>query len=126
MTADDQAQPESVKFLTTDVMKKHFNQSMADDYHNSQSNLTVDPNRQLASSRQQLMSDEMSHELTYLSREAPLDGGESTLAAPIYSQLGQSSQANEEPENVTALDERTISQLRPDNVDIKKPLKHAG
>lgn len=76
------------------------------------------------------MSDEMSQELTYLSREAPLDGGESTLAAPIYSQLGLSgSQArvgSEEPENLTAHDERSLSQLKPDNVDIKKPLKHAG
>lgn len=73
------------------------------------------------------MSDEMSQELTYLSREAPLDGGESTLGAPIYSQLGLSQQqASEEPENVTALDERSLSQLKPDNVDITKPLKHAG
>lgn len=83
----------------------------------------------LASSRQQLMSDEMSQELTYLSREAPLDGGESTLAAPSYSQLGLAN--SEEPAdsivNVTALDERSLSQLKADNVDIKKaPLKQAG
>lgn len=89
----------------------------------------------LASSRLQLMSDEMSQELTYLSREAPLDGGESTLAAPSYSQLGLANNnnnnngqvADESLLNVTTLDERSLSQLKADNVDIKKgPLKQAG
>lgn len=80
----------------------------------------------------------MSQELTYLSREAPLDGGESTLAAPSlsHSQLAPGGDAwdhereqspllahmnqHEEPANVIGLDERQLSQLRADNVDIKQ------
>lgn len=85
---------------------------MAEDYHTSQSNLmAADPQQQLqqqqhsqraaaAATQQELYSsgsgrqsagivDEMQQDLTYLSREAPLDGGESTFgAATSYSQLG--------------------------------------
>lgn len=105
------------------------------DYSDSNNKLLNTSKYNLASSRQQLMSDEMSQELTYLSREAPLDGGESTLAAASYSQLGlaancdeqQLNGADESALNVTALDERSLSQLKADNVDIKKaPLKQAG
>lgn len=86
---------------------------MADDYHTSQSNLmATDAHQDQQQQQQQPMAaeaqavqhsdlyssgsarqggivDEMQQDLTYLSREAPLDGGESTFgAATSYSQLG--------------------------------------
>lgn len=90
---------------------------MADDYHTSQSNLNgapsgvenVGPNQQMEPHQQQQQQqlsqsqqfsrsgssrhvlDEMTQDLTYLSRDAPLDGGESTFgAATSYSQLAGS------------------------------------
>ena len=94
-------------------MKGFNSTNMADDYHTSQSNLmatdahqTEQPLRQpsasseaqavqhsdlysAGSARQGGIVDEMQQDLTYLSREAPLDGGESTFgAATSYSQLG--------------------------------------
>lgn len=87
---------------------KNFNSSMADDYHTSQSNLAPTLNGagqqqqpHLQQQQQQMSTtlsaasdqhrDEMSQDLHYLSREAPLDGGESTFgAATSYSQLAGS------------------------------------
>ena len=72
---------------------KSFNSNMADDYNTSQSNLVQAPGeqrqplqQQQQQSRSRQILDEMSQDLQYLSREAPLDGGESTFGA--YSQLG--------------------------------------
>lgn len=121
---DTPAHQETVRFLTTDVMRS-FNNTMADDnYNTSQSNLnaagatpateataaaarrqrSTDREDELAAmeaEHQQQMqqqhhvaprptriADEMSQDLQYLSREAPLDGGESTFGA--YSTLGGS------------------------------------
>lgn len=78
---------------------KDFN-TLADerDYQSSQSNLTNQQQQQqsvrhpatqlsAANSQHQLVVDEMQQDLTYLSRDAPLDGGESTFGG-AYSQLG--------------------------------------
>lgn len=113
---------------------------MADEYHTSQANLrynnngerpdedTLEPETgerraQMQMQEQEqprhLLNDEMSQDLNYLSREAPLDGGESTFGA--YSQLGGSSLHNL-AESPTPLD-----QLAPDNVDIQRPpVQQAG
>jgi hypothetical protein len=87
---------------------RSFNNTMAEDnYNTSQSNLNAD-NPQQQATQQQLrnqqrpqqssehlaggpprttrIADEMSQDLQYLSREAPLDGGESTFGA--YSTIG--------------------------------------
>lgn len=94
---------------------KNFNASnMADEYQSSQVNLA-----QSAQQPRHLVHDEMSQDLNYLSREAPLDGGESTFGA--YSQLGGSTLHNL-AESPTPLD-----QLAPDNVDIERPpVQQAG
>lgn len=79
---------------------KGFNNMTDDNYNTSQSNLVAEQQQQQlqsaaapASQQQRLneqprrvVEDEMSQDLQYLSREAPLDGGESTFGA--YSQLG--------------------------------------
>lgn len=160
-TADDTAHAESVKFLTTDVMK-NFN-NMADDYHTSQSNLNAtgaglengaqrgadshlqqqsQPIHSRSESRQQVgVLDEMSQDLTYLSRDAPLDGGESTFgAATSYSQLA-GSELHDQTDDIEAFrrqhlvesplpgsthNELLLEQLSPDNVDIRKPMQQAG
>lgn len=151
---------------------KNFN-TMADDYHTSQSNLIADTanptniqtpaesqqfgaarGQQLGAERQvsRHLVDEMSQDLTYLSRDAPLDGGESTFgAATSMSQLaGSGSQREEsvlhmgsdlqdpdqEQEDNYLIDrqqtptfthnELALQQQVPDNVDIRKPLQQTG
>jgi len=134
---------------------------MADDYHTSQSNLAAQQHRQSQQSNQadgsrQQLVDEMGQDLVYLSRDAPLDGGESTFgAATSYSQLGGSqrdgsvmnmgSDLQDEDEEraggrARQLDsptqlafsgnehEQTLDQLSPDNVDIQRqqPMQQAG
>lgn len=58
--------------------------------------------------------DEMSQDLTYLAREAPLDGGESTLGGPAhtYSQLGLSASASDVIEHDNDNNERLVRQQR--------------
>lgn len=100
------------------------------------------------SSRNQL--DEMTQDLNYLARDAPLDGGESTFgAATSYSQLGgAANSANPRDGSVMHMgsdlqddldgreglvdspigynyNEQALDQLSPDNVDIRKPLQQA-
>lgn len=126
---------------------KNFN-TMADDYHTSQSNLAANgEGATLAATGQPRLlhgqpgqHDEMSQDLHYLSREAPLDGGESTFG--VYSQLGgrdesvlhMGSDLDEDerarlespmPVGFTH-SEQVLSQLSPDNVDIQRPLQQAG
>lgn len=90
---------------------------MADDYHTSQSNLNgppsgMDQQQQHQQHHQQRQSqtnrsgsgrhvlDEMTQDLTYLSRDAPLDGGESTFgAATSYSQLAGSQREGDQDES---------------------------
>lgn len=143
---------------------------MADDYHTSQSNLNATSgaengaSQRQQSQQQQQMSrsgssrqvlDEMTQDLTYLSRDAPLDGGESTFgAATSYSQLAGSQrgdqdesfahmgsdlhdqydieafrrrQLTESPLPGSTHNESLLEQLSPDNVDIRKqPMQQAG
>lgn len=137
---------------------------MSDDYNTSHSNLAptsqngaqeVDQQeaanqRQLEGGRpspsSQLHQDEMQQDLTYLSREAPLDGGESTFGgAASYSQLaGPGSHREEsvmhlgseyqEDENEDYMQREireqerqlALNQLAPDNVDIQRPMQQAG
>lgn len=94
---------------------------MADEYQSSQVNLAQPVQVEVNQPQQarHLIHDEMSQDLNYLSREAPLDGGESTFGA--YSQLGGSTLQNL-AESPTPLD-----QLAPDNVDIERPpVQQAG
>lgn len=104
-----------------------------DNYNTSQSNLAAERQRlqqsndELAAEQQQAqlqqqgasvppssgaprttrIADEMSQDLQYLSREAPLDGGESTFGG-AYSTLG-GSQQQQQPVNTTTMSHQTYS-----------------
>lgn len=136
---------------------KDFNATMSgadEQYHTSQSNLAAGGTLSAqqtsgAHSRpQSQIADEMAHDLTYLSREAPLDGGESTFGG-AYSQLGldQAGAGEQRPMSraeLLALSQENgatnseagagdssllLEQLAPDNVDIERrsqPPQQAG
>lgn len=151
---------------------KNFNNSMADEYNTSQSNLAQNQaqrpdeaqgeqvrSQSRSSSRQHMsqlvstttttnMDELMSSDLNYLQHDAPLDGGESTFGAGIYSQLGASQQLGRD-ESVMNMsgelaedfahrsdvespigfshNEQALNQLSSDNVDIEqKPMQQAG
>lgn len=155
-------------------MKNFNSHNMADDnYHTSQSNLTgqqlaattmanqaelaAGQNGEQSGSRRLLApssagqeADDMQQELNYLSRDAPLDGGESTFgAATSYSQLAgaggreesvlhmgsdlQDSTSHLSERHLRAAspagynyNEQALNQLSADNVDIQRPLQQAG
>lgn len=140
-TADDTeaAHAESVKFLTTDVMKS-LNSSANDDYYRtSQSNLESTTSRRGASEP----VDEMSHDLTDLARDAPLDGGESTFAGGNYSNLGASGRSpspgtalsadsaelsSQNAAELAASQRQLVDALGQDNAErvVDRPLKQLG
>lgn len=109
---------------------KNFNTTTDAYYASSQSNLaSAAPthNQERAPSalgRAQPAHDEMSQDLNYLSREAPLDGGESTFGgAQSYSQLAGSQRGEDSLIGESGAGDQAANV---DNVHTKKPAQQSG